>query len=153
MSTNLYKNLPPLDGQFGAVRKYDIHTGVDLHCPVETLVPAIEDGIVVAIEHFTGVNAGSPWWHDTQAVLVEGVSGVILYGEVRPLVDLDQRVRKDEIVGSVLRVLKNDKGKPLSMLHLELYKPGTRASVWWKHNEPQPENLLDVMELLKCLNT
>jgi hypothetical protein len=29
------------------------------------------------------------------------------------------------------------------MLHLELYRHGTRAAVWWRLDEPRPANLLD----------
>lgn len=140
----------PLPGRFGAIRKHDIHTGFDFYCPIGTEIPALESGVVVAIESFTGEKAGSPWWHETQAVLVEGPSGVILYGEILPKVKVGQEIRAKEIIGTVLQVLKRDKGKPLAMLHLEWYTSGTKKSVWWYHNEPQPKNILNV-ENLPCL--
>lgn len=56
--------MPDDEGMFGAVRKYDIHTGVDLYCEEGSLVSEYEDGIVVAIEDFTGVKANSPWWNE-----------------------------------------------------------------------------------------
>ncbi len=71
-------------GAFGAVRRHDVHTGVDLHCGAGQSVLAVERGVVVAVEEFTGPAAGSPWWLPTRAVLVEGASGVVLYGEVVP---------------------------------------------------------------------
>lgn len=143
-----FPSLPPLDGQFGAIRKYDIHTGIDFHCPVGTKVVAMESGIVVAVVPFTGIMAESPWWHDTKAVLVEGGAGVILYGEIDPSVDVGDFVFAGDTVGTVLQVLKHDKGKPLAMLHLEWYTSGTKEPVWWKHGETKPENLLDPTILL-----
>lgn len=137
--------MPNDEGQFMAVRKYDIHTGIDLYCREGSKVYAIEDGEVVAIENFTGELAGSPWWNNTQAVLMEGKHGVICYGEIEPLptIALGTRIKEGEVIGKVLKVLKKNKGKPMSMLHLELYKHGTRKTVWWKHGEPQPEELLN----------
>lgn len=74
----------PHPGAFGVKRKHDHHTGVDLYSTHSTLVRPIESGRVVEIMEFTGLNAEppSPWWNRTQAVLVEGRTGVILYGEV-----------------------------------------------------------------------
>jgi hypothetical protein len=140
---------PSPHGEFGAVRKHDIHTGVDLYCEPGSPVYAIEDGVVVAIEDFTGPEAGSPWWHSTKAVLVEGTSGVICYGEISPSIELHARVATGDVVGKVLTVLKNDKGLPMSMLHVELYRARTTKTVWWKLNEPRPEELLDITSLLK----
>ena len=55
---------PDEPGWFGAVRKSDIHTGIDLYCEQGTQIVAVEDGVVVHIEGFTGPNADdpSPWW-------------------------------------------------------------------------------------------
>lgn len=137
-------------GRFGAVRKHDRHTGVDLYANPDDPVYACEAGTVVAIEWFTGVNAHSPWWFDTQAVLVEGSSGVILYGEIKPAspIIVGSTLVAGQQLGRVLTVLKHDKGRPRTMLHLELYRPGIRSSVWWKLQDPQPEALLDPTPLL-----
>jgi len=67
-------------GAFGVRRKFDVHTGVDLYCENGDEVISIEDGIVVAVEPFTGEIAGFPWWNNTYAVAVLGKSGVINYG-------------------------------------------------------------------------
>lgn len=144
--------LPPYEGQFGALRKHDIHTGVDLYCEVGSKVFAMEAGTVVAVENFTGIFADSPWWNDTKAVLVEGESGVILYGEINPTVQVGDYVFAGDLVGTVIQVLKKDKGKPLAMLHLECYTAGTRESVLWKLGEAKPENLLDPTYLLGQIN-
>jgi len=65
---------PDHPGTFGAIRKFDIHTGVDLYCDHGTKVYSIEPGLVISVENFTGSLAESPWWNDTQAVLIKGVS-------------------------------------------------------------------------------
>lgn len=140
-------------GMFGAVRKFDIHTGVDCYCDPDQLVLSMEDGVVVKIENFTGENATppSPWWNDTQAVFVEGKTGVIVYGEIKPLESLKvgEKVKAGKILGRVVTVLKNDKGLPMTMLHLELYKIGTRETVTWNIGENQPDTLLDPTYLLE----
>jgi len=141
--------VPPHPGSFGAVRRHDVHTGVDLYCPEGTPVYAIESGLVVAIEDFTGPKAGSPWWLDTRAVLIEGASGVLLYGEVQPEVTLGERVTKGTRLAVVARVLRNDKGLPTSMLHFEQYVAGTRASVVWGLGSERPPQLLDPTPLLR----
>lgn len=141
-------------GGFGYIRKYDIHTGVDLYCENLDRVYAMEDGDVVAVEKFTGKWAGSPWWNNTEAVLIEGKSGVILYGEIIYLyTENTKRFKEGDLIGVVKQVLKKDKGKnPLSMLHMELYKHGTKESVIWGHNdEDKPSNLLDITRLLNQL--
>ena len=138
----------PEQGRFGGKRKFDTHTGVDLYCEPGTPVYAMEDGVVVSVEYFTGTNAQSPWWHDTKAVTIEGVSGVILYGEVETSLKAGDRVSEGQEIAKVVQVLKNDKGLPMTMLHLELYKLGYKGSgEWWK--ETQPEDLLDVETILR----
>lgn len=60
MTSPLKRYKPPhAGGVFGAVRKYDIHTGIDLYCESGDHVYAIEDGIVVNVCHFTGPKVGS----------------------------------------------------------------------------------------------
>lgn len=142
-------SMPPEEGQFGAIRKHDVHTGIDLYAEVGTKVFAMEAGTVVANVPFTGIPAESPWWLDTNAVMVEGESGVILYGELASNLKEGDYVFEGDLIGTVLRVLKKDKGKPLAMLHLELYTAGTKEPVWWYLNEPKPENLLDPTPLVK----
>ena len=135
--------LPDNPGRFAAVRRHDVHTGLDLYCEVGTKVLAVEDGTVVEIEEFTGPTAESPWWHETWAVLVQGASGVVVYGEVAPAVEVGDFVPKGAEIGLVMAVLKKFKGRPMVMLHLELMVPGARETVWWKPGEPQPVCLLD----------
>jgi hypothetical protein len=124
-------------GAFGVQRKHSKHTGVDLYTYDGNVVHAVEPGIVVGIEHFTGPQDNSSWWLNTDAILVEGATGVILYGEiaVNPKMIVGYSVRKGEAIGSVTRVLPQVKERPdiqghsCYMLHIELYAPGiTTAS-------------------------
>lgn len=73
----------PAANKFGAKRKHDFHTGIDLFAPAGTQVFAIEDGIVTDVSRFTGASIGTPWWNETCCVAVEGASGVILYAELK----------------------------------------------------------------------
>ena len=144
---------PGEPGAFGSVRKHDIHTGIDIYCDDGSYVFAIEEGRVVALEKFTGEHADSPWWNNTWALLVEGKSGVIVYGEIIPrwhITTPGMYIGHGEMIGQVKRVLKEDKGvTPTSMLHFELLKSGTTATGWWHHGETQPEYMLDPTALLK----
>ena len=130
-------------GAFGVKRKHHIHEGVDLYCPEGSVVQAVEEGVVVAVIPFTGTIASppSPWWHDTWAVLVEGPSGVVVYGEIASRVMVGDPIVPGWSMGYVKQVLKEDKGRPMSMLHLELHKPGTRDAYEWI--DKRPESLLD----------
>lgn len=137
-------------GAFGYRRANHRHEGVDLYVPEGTEVVAVEPGVVVAVIPFTGQHAqpSSPWWHDTWAVLVEGPTGVVVYGEVTPAVQVDDLLEASQTIGHVKQVLVNDKGRPMSMLHLELHKPGTRDAFEWL--DARPESLLDpTSELLR----
>lgn len=135
--------LAPHPGAFGVRRKHHTHEGVDLYCPTGTLVTAVEPGMVVAVIAFTGPCATppSPWWQPTWAVLIEGASGVVVYGEIQPQVRVGQEVRSGVPIGTVMRVLIKDKGYPLSMLHLELHVSGTRDAYDWV--DERPPSLLD----------
>ena len=135
-------------GAFAARRRFDVHCGVDIYCPDGTPVYAVEDGQIISIEDYTGVKAESPWWNDTEAALVAGSSGVVCYGEIDPDVRYGQFVKKGDQIGRVKQVLKTYKGKPMSMLHFELYKPHAEESVWWHLNDPQPETLLNPTDKL-----
>lgn len=146
---------PPPEGRFGAVRRHDVHTGLDLYCPPGAPVAAMEAGTVVAVEPFTGAHVpppdSSPWWRDTWAVLVEGPRGVIVYGEIHPAVRPGDPVAAGQILGEVIPVLRRDKGRPTAMLHLEWMRPGARQTRWWRHGEPPPPELHDPAPLMEGL--
>lgn len=116
-------------GAFFTKRKFENHTGVDLYTDNGTPVYAVENGTVVNIEPFTGPQIEMPWWNDTNCVLVEGASGVVVYGEITPYPNMKvgHIIKRNERVGHVKRVLKEGKERPdieghsTSMLHIELY--------------------------------
>lgn len=141
-------------GSFAVLRKHDIHTGIDLYCQPDEEVLACEDGEVVKIENFTGegANPPSPWWNETQAVLIEGKFGVLVYGEIKPIdgLKVGDKVKAGQVIGNVQTVLKKDKGKPMTMLHFEMYVKGTRETVVWNKAEERPESLLNPTLNLLC---
>jgi murein DD-endopeptidase MepM/ murein hydrolase activator NlpD len=127
--------------------------GVDLYCEQGTEVIACEDGIVVEIPWFTGSNVATEdgmvadWWNDTKAVMIEGVSGVIVYGEIDPSnlsVDVGQHITAGDTIGRVVvPVLKQFKGRPTVMLHFELMTHGSREALWWNDISQRPNGLID----------
>jgi murein DD-endopeptidase MepM/ murein hydrolase activator NlpD len=139
-------------GAFGYVRKNHIHEGVDLYCKEGEDVYAMEEGVVVFIENFTGPNADppSPWWKHTRAVHIEGESGVIVYGEIIEAdeITVGAHIKQGNLIGKVTQVLDKDKGRPMIMLHLELYEHGHRGSVTWNVGETLPVGLKDPTNLL-----
>lgn len=140
-------------GAFGVKRKHHTHEGVDLYVPEFTTVMAVEDGVVVKVAPFTGLAAGLPWWRDTQAVFVEGASGVVVYGEIEPFVKEGDELIAGQSLGRVIRVLVADKGRPTCMLHLELHSAGSRAAPEWLDHEAKPSVLRDPTPyLMGCLS-
>jgi murein DD-endopeptidase MepM/ murein hydrolase activator NlpD len=137
-------------GAFGVKRKYDYHRGIDLYCPVDTPVYTVEPGTVVNIRPWTGPSAGYDWWLDTDAIIVKGKYGNLVYGEIKPFryLKVGHQVSAGQLIGLVKRVLRKDKGRPTSMLHLQMYKHGVTTTGGWKLNQPQPDGLLDPTEHL-----
>jgi murein DD-endopeptidase MepM/ murein hydrolase activator NlpD len=152
--------MPPIPvdkhpGAFGVERHKHIHTGVDLYAPYGSPVKAMETGKIIAIEWFTGPSINMPWWNDTRAIYVEGTTGVINYGEIQEYPDLKigDIVKEGQYIGYVVTVLKKYKGRPMSMLHIELYDHGY-TDTWgeWKIGEPKPEHLKDPTFFLLSLH-
>jgi hypothetical protein len=144
------------------VRRNHVHEGVDLYCPEGTPVMAVEGGVVVAILPFTGQNAFAvnpktgeseplKWWLDTDVVLVEGASGVVAYGEITPGCHVGDILHAGDVLGAVQRVLAKDKGRPMSMLHIELHVSGTRVPTCWYQENGKPESLLDPTPFLLAI--
>ena len=133
-------------GSFGINRHQHVHTGVDLYAPYGCPVRAMETGKIIAIKWFTGPNINMPWWNNTRAVYVEGETGVFNYGEIQefPNLKVGDFVEQGQPLGHVLIVLKKFKGRPMSMLHLELYDHGY-IDTWgeWKIGESKPIHLKD----------
>ena len=87
---------------------------------------------------------------DTWSVLVEGNSGVIGYCELQydSRLYVGAKISAGEIIGAIIPVLKKDKGNGTTMLHLELYEPGTRHHVTWVLDTEKPAELLNPRDLL-----
>lgn len=142
--------LPHL-GAFGVKRTNGgKHTGIDLYSEDGEDVFAVEDGIVVGIEHFTGEWDNTPWWNNTDCILVEGYSGVVCYGEIKTHLNIGDKVIRGQHIANVVRVIKERlhpeiEGWKPNMLHLELYKHKVRkASVHFSEDElvdPTPKLL------------
>lgn len=139
----------PHPGGFGSVRRYDIHTGVDIYCENKANVFAVESGVVVDYGQFTGEKVGCGWWNDTWYITIHGNSGYITYGEIECLkFDIGQSVQVGEKIGNVIPVLKTNKirkdikGHSCYMLHVELLKTLGIANDW-KLNTDRSKNLLD----------
>jgi phosphopantothenoylcysteine decarboxylase len=137
-------------GAFATQRKHERHTGVDLYTHEGVVVHAVESGKVVGIEHFTGEWDKSPWWNNTDCILIEGATGVVCYGEVEvsDYIKVGDSVMQGQYLAKVKPVLPKGKerkdipGHSLSMLHMELYPHGTtKASNGFEENllhDPTP---------------
>lgn len=159
---NINTSIPYGDhpGAFGTIRKHHMHEGVDLYADHGTNVYAMEDGVIVSVNHFTGKQTGSDWWNDTICIMVEGDSGVLNYGELGGTISeatkiigsdlfVGAAIKRGDLLGRVSTVLKKNKGLPMAMLHLERYVSGTIEPVKeWTLGEPQPSILCDPTVLL-----
>ena len=150
----------PHPGAFGYSRRGKKHTGIDLYTEDGASVYACEDGEVVCVEHFTGEWDNSPWWNNTDCVLVRGEKNTICYGEVVSKVKVGDQVRKGQLIAKVKRVIKEGRERPEitghspSMLHLELYPTDVvRPSVGFESflQDPTPFLLDSYNRLTQCL--
>ncbi len=130
---------------FGARRKYNLHTGIDLFCENMQPLASVEAGKIVSIGDFSNQKDKSPWLNRTRVILIEGQTGVVAYCNVieKPGLRVGRAVTAGEIIGNVIRINKKRRKNDICMLHLELYKPGTRKRVIWSYNFPKPPQLLD----------
>lgn len=110
-------------GSFAYKRANHRHEGVDIYCNFGDEVYSCQSGEIVKIIPFTGEIAGSPWWNNTYCILVKHKHFYINYGEISPLDDLfvGQKIKQGFLLGYVVPVLKKNKGRPMNMLHLEMY--------------------------------
>lgn len=144
----------PHPGSFGFKRKNHIHEGIDLYAENGDEVYSIEEGIVTNIIAFTGEIADSPWWNNTYSVMIKHKDFSINYGEIIPLFNLKlgNKVKAGELIGHVKTVLKINKGRPMSMLHLEMYEKETVKPIKeWSLNKDKPKELLDPTDYIKSI--
>ena len=143
-------------GAFGAIRKFDIHEGVDIYTHDGAEVHAVEDGVVTAIYEFTGKKADCDWWNETWCIKVEGKSGVVTYGELKQpsIVNVGDKVQAGKVIGHVTPVLRPEKYRPdirnhsVAMLHVELRKETCHLD-GWKLDGERDKRLLDPTPYLK----
>ncbi len=139
-------------GDFAFRRSFYHHPGIDIYCDLGQEVQAIEDGVVVHIENFTGPDANppSPWWMETWSILIEGASGVLGYCELKPSphIQVGMSVKEGDVIATIVPVLKKDKGNGTTMLHFEQYAAGTRHHVTWVLDTEKPVELLSPRDLL-----
>lgn len=141
-------------GRFGARRKYDIHSGIDLYEYSNTSRPvtAFEDGKIVHIGPFTGKKAGCDWWEDSDCICIKGKSGIIVYGEVlvNENLKIGQKVITKETIAWIVQILKhppktNIPGHSMKMLHVELLSPDAPEPFisGWGLDQERPKYLKD----------
>jgi murein DD-endopeptidase MepM/ murein hydrolase activator NlpD len=129
------------EAAFGAPREYKNgrgrHAGLDIYAPVGAKVLAIEAGTVVHISFFTG-RPWSPQWRRTWYVMIEHADKrVAAYCELRkPFLKKGQKIKANQIVGYIAKVLFGQKTKESAMLHFELHKPGSRIATDWIGQKP-----------------
>lgn len=143
-------------GAFSVERKFHFHEGVDLYCKDGSSVFAVESGTVVAVRQFTGEALGHTWWNDTHAVFVLGETGIVVYGEISPKVAVGDTIDASREIGTVVQVLKKDKGRPMAMLHIELRAPHHDDSLSpfdWSKDLKKPVWLLDPTPYLLTIGT
>ena len=142
-------------GAFGAIRKFDIHEGVDIYTHDGADVHAVEDGVVTAVYEFTGNKADCNWWNETWCIKVEGKSGVVTYGELaEPMINVGAKIYAGGIIGHVIPVLRPTKYRPdirnhsVAMLHIEL-RTETCHLDGWQLDGNRDKLLLDPTPYLK----
>jgi len=140
-------------GSFGFRRKNHIHEGIDLYGNPGDPVYAIQSGYVLTSYPFTGEQVGMPWWHNTDAIAIADENGTWVYGEMEvERLTPGTYVNEGDIVGYLKTVLKKDKGRPMTMLHIERWKPEyIPHTMLWQLDQPQPDFLIDPTELLEVL--
>ncbi|CAB4197003.1 hypothetical protein UFOVP1290_523 [uncultured Caudovirales phage] len=152
---NKMPSLPSVNsvGDFASRRSFYHHPGIDVYCESGQIVQCIEAGTIVNIEVFTGPNATptSPWWNETWSIMIEGKSGVIGYCELKPFpyLEIGSELDEGEAIGTIIPVLKKDKGNGTTMAHIEHYIHGTKEHVTWLLDTNKPESLLNSRELLE----
>jgi hypothetical protein len=124
-------------GAFGYKRKYHTHEGIDLYTEQNTPIFCMGPGKVIDIFDFTGPAVQSPWWKQTQAVLIQHGHFYWLYGELKDIdVYKHQYVDSNTYIGKTTEVLTKNKGRPTTMLHLEKRMSSTSEVINWTTEKP-----------------
>jgi hypothetical protein len=139
-------------GAFGAARKFNFHEGVDLYGKEGTFVYAINPGVVISNEQFTGPGVGHPWWLTTDAVTIKSDTEYFVYGEIQSALKVGHVVSAGDCIGVLVPVLPPEKIRTdipkhsNVMLHLEKWNFKYNESIGWRAwttREDRPEWLED----------
>jgi murein DD-endopeptidase MepM/ murein hydrolase activator NlpD len=143
-------------GAFGAIRRHDIHTGIDLYASERDWVFAIENGEVIANELFTG-DETTPWWNKTNCLIIKSETRYFLYGEIESNLKVGDKVVSGEKIGEIIPVLPIDKIRTdipehsNCMLHLEMFDESYKLEdgyPFWSEFTNRPKYLLDPTPVL-----
>ena len=135
---------------FGYSKNHNVHTGIDLYVPESSSVHSVEAGTVIDIFNFTGPKTLYPQLLPTEAIVIHGATGLVLYGELQVLKD----IQFGQLIGAGTKIANIICAVPdQPMLHLELHKPGSKIPSVWKQGQPQPKSLLDPTSYLLSLKT
>lgn len=125
-------------GAFGNARKFNFHEGIDLYGKEGMTVYAINPGVVVSNEAFTGPSVGHDWWLPTDAVTVKSDTEYFVYGELKSDLKVGDIVKSGSRIGELVPVLPPEKiRKDIPrhsnvMLHLEKWNFKYNPEVGWK---------------------
>jgi murein DD-endopeptidase MepM/ murein hydrolase activator NlpD len=124
--------------RFGAGRtggRY--HAGIDLYANHRDPVVAIDKGVILAHYLFCCGKKKTSY-----NLLVKHSNVVVTYGEVDKDLPNGLTINSEVLPGQIIAFVgKNPKGS--SMLHFELYTPGTTTNHKWLAGKKAPANLLD----------
>ncbi len=123
------------DAREGGKRR---HAGIDLIAPPGTPIRAIADGKIIRFGSF---------WGGTYMLLVDHGDFVINYGEnsgMAPGLSVGSTVKAGQIIARVGRLNTGS-----SMLHFEMYTPGTTDNAHWYST--RPSNLMDPTDFINNL--
>lgn len=147
-------------GAFGYVRKNHVHEGVDIYANEFDFVYIPKQMQAVSWIAFTGEVAGSPWWHNTYALVAWDLEErkTLVFGEISSKGGVFENgferklLSAGSCIGMVSRVLRNDKGRPCNMVHVEMYEGFVESSIGlWGLNKEKPAGLIDPSDwLIRC---
>jgi len=139
-------------GAFGNARKHNFHEGVDLYGKEGMWVYAINSGVVVSNERFTGPSVGHDWWLETDAITIKSDTEYFVYGELKSDLKVGDFVKAGSRMGDLVPVLPPEKiRKDIPkhsnvMLHLEKWNFKYDPVIGWKAwttRDDRPEWLED----------
>lgn len=136
-------------GCFGFKRKHHYHEGIDFYVPLGHRIYSGWDGQIVSVFQLTGAAVGSDWWEDSWACMIQSDSYYWMLGELSfetIIVHPGENIRKGQFIGCVGKVLKKDKGRPQTMLHLQCHTLNSQQDDWaalWSDYKQKPNGLID----------